>query len=75
MNDSDLRVILDRNPIVCDCKDYDIILYVRSSVSSTASTNWLRGINCAAPPELANEKVGIPSGNNVSCIHLPNPFR
>jgi len=53
---SNLNVILDGNPVICDCKDYNIISYIRSSVPSSS---WLRNVHCAAPPELAKEKVSI----------------
>ena len=46
---------LSENPIICDCRDYDIISFNRSY----QHLQWLvrPNVRCAAPPELLNEKV------------------
>ena len=38
------------NPVVCDCKDYNVMFSDRY---------WLDGVKCAAPPELADEEVRV----------------
>jgi len=63
MNTSDNRIGFEGNSFVCDCKDYDIVSYIRSSAKTP---NWLDGVNCAAPPELANEKVCASPGKGIA---------
>ena len=53
LNVSKLVVSLEENPVICDCKDYNII-------SSMPFSSWLYDVNCAAPSELVNEKVSVP---------------
>jgi len=64
-----LDVFLDGNPVICDCKDYNIISYIRSSAPSSS---WLHDVHCAAPSEFAKEKVSDSAYTGMRVSHTEN---
>jgi len=60
------RIAFDGNPIICDCKDYNIISYDRSLPFST----FLDDIYCAAPSEMHNKKVSAPPDIDLRTFYV-----
>jgi len=81
MNASVLGTNFAGNPMICDCRDYDIISYIRLSAPFR---NWLSDVNCAAPSELANAEVSyvLMRASSVDfyctlslCVHIKKASR
>ena len=46
-------MLINDNPLTCDCRDYDVIAKLRIFTRS----HWLDGVDCNLPAQLANDKV------------------
>jgi protein toll len=64
------RILLDQNPLVCDCKVYDLLCYLEGRLEPEARSllEIIPGnLSCAGPPEMRGAHVKQLSSLKIQC--------
>jgi len=65
------RILLDHNPLVCDCKVYDLLRYLEGRLEPEARSllEIIPGnLSCAGPPEMRGTAVKQLSSLKIQCL-------
>jgi len=55
---------ISRNPLTCDCRDYDVI----AAVHNFTFSHFLDGVVCHEPPQLAYKRVSFHASTTFSSL-------